>query len=152
MRPMDHNPFKPPQAPVADDPHGKAMPPTSVYAACGLVLGALAIGLLGLLPGVRPPIEGDAVPGWFTLLLVVIFGGVTVVLSYETLRGRNWARWTLLAYLALGWYITAPDLPINFDRAPMAALIDAVGMVMELVAAWLLFFGDGPKWFSGARR
>jgi hypothetical protein len=151
MQAMDHNPYKPPRSDVSDDPHGKAMPPTSVYVACGLVLGALAIGLLGLLPGVRPE-EGDPVPAWFTLALVIIFGGVTVVLSFETLRGRNWARWTLLAYLVLGWYLTAPDLPVNFDRAPMAAVIDAVGMVMELVAAWLLFFGDGPKWFAKAGR
>lgn len=151
MRAMNQNPYQPPRSDVSDEPHGKAMPPTSVYLACGLVLGALALGLLGLIPGVRPT-EAEPVPAWFTVLLVVVFGGVTVVLSYETLRGRNWARWTLLAYLVLGWYLTAPDLPENFDRAPVAALIDAVGMGMELVASWLLFFGDGPHWFRKARR
>jgi hypothetical protein len=148
---MNDNRYQPPRSDISDDPHGKAMPPTSVYVACGLVLAALALGLLGLLPGVRPP-EPEPVPVWFTMLLVLIFGGVTVVLSYETLRGRNWARWTLLAYLVLGWYLTAPDLPDNLTRAPVGAIIDAVGMGMELVASWLLFFGEGTRWFSKARR
>jgi hypothetical protein len=119
-----------------------------VRIACQLILGSLVFGLLTLVPaihGVRPdeaptPIEG-------MLLSIVVFGGLTVWLALLTYRGLNWARWALLAYLILGWWMGAEDMTQDFIHSPLAGMINLACMGMEVVAAGLLFVGRGARWF-----
>jgi hypothetical protein len=110
---------------------------------------SLAFGLLTLLPaihGVRP--DEPPLPIEWTLLMVVGFGGLTVWLAQLTYRGRNWARWALLAYLLLGWWLGAGDLTQDFMYSPLAGMINLSCFAMEVVAAWLLFVGAGARWFD----
>lgn len=139
-----NNPFEPPAAEVAD-PANAPMPP-AVQRACTLVLLALALGVVTLLPGIRPP-EPEEVPFGFTLAVIVFFGGITVALVQVVRRGRNWGRWALLAYLVLGWWLMLDQLNEDFNASPLLGFLDIISVAMEVVAAVLLFKGASARWF-----
>lgn len=146
---MTPNPYAPPGAEVSDPKHMQPAPPPSVRNACLLIGVALVLGMATLLLGVRVPSpEEQSVPRLLTFALVVLFGGLTVWFAFETFRGKNWARWAMLIYLALGWVLVASELNDQLVRAPLSAIINTVCIIMEFMACWLLFFGSGAQWFS----
>ncbi len=122
--------------------------PRGVQRACTLVLVSLAAGAVTMLPGVRPELPGvEPVSPAVTLLVLLVFGGVTVALVRAVQRGRNWARWALLGYLALGWWLGIDQLNEDFLASPLVGLVDMGCIVMEMVAAVLLFWGAAGRWF-----
>ncbi len=143
---MSQNPYSPPAADVADLNRTQAFPPRRVYGACVLILAALVLGVLALLPGIRVPDE-QPIPLWFTLAVVVVFGGITVWFAIEVLRGKNWARWAMLVYLLVGWLLGGTEIPNTFTESPLAAIIEMVCMAMEALACWLLSSGASAQWF-----
>jgi hypothetical protein len=152
---MARNPFAPPGAEVADPASRQLPAPVQVLRACQMIIATLVVGIITLFPGVREPATDDAqVPFLFTLVLIVVFGGLTLLLAARIMQGRNWARWAMLAYLAAGWALVGPELADDFYRSPIAAAIDAISIPVEAVACWLLFTGAGGQWFSAlaARR
>jgi hypothetical protein len=152
---MPPDPFAHPSADAADANAPRPPAPRAVRIACRLVIASLALGLVGLLPDIRlPRPEEAAAPLTFTVGSIVVFGGLTIWLAVEVLRGKPWARWAMLAYLALGWWLGAGDLGDDFLRSPVLGIIDAVCIVMEALACYLLFFGEGARWFAAmaARR
>jgi hypothetical protein len=152
---MTPDPFAPPTAP-SDHADGSWPPrPPAVNLACRLVIASLALGIVSLLPGVRPPRPDDpVVPLAYTLGAVLVFGGLTIWLAIEVLRGKPWARWAMLAYLALGWWLGGGELDDDFMRSPVLGVIDVACIALEAVACGLLFSGAGARWFAAldARR
>jgi hypothetical protein len=145
---MTPNPFAPPRAEVADPP--PQQPPPAVRRACRLVVASMVLGLVTLLPGIAAPVPDDAqVPLFITLAIVAFFGGLTIWLTVAVSRGVHWARWALLAYLALGWVLSGMQFTDEFMRSPISGMIEIVCVVMELVASAMLFFGSGARWFAG---
>lgn len=146
---MTPDPYVPPESEVANSSPQWPKAPKTVSHACRLVLASLLLGLVTLLPGIRPPRPDDAdVPLAFTLGAVALFGGLTVWLVIEVWRGKLWARWGMLAYLGLGWLLGGGEVTDDFLRSPLLGTIDAVCIAMEGVACALLFFGAGAKWFA----
>lgn len=146
---MTPNPFAPPTAEVADVNLSRPQRPQAVNLACRLIMISLALGIVSLLPGIRPPRPDDPlVPLSFTLGAVVVFGGLTIWFAIEVLRGKPWARWVMLAYLVLGWLLGAGEMSDDFLRSPVLGVIDAACIVLELLACRLLFFGAGAQWFA----
>ncbi len=142
------DPFRPPQAEVRDPEAGHGPMPRAVQLACTLVLVSLVIGAVTLLPGIRPEDPAaEPVPLGFTLAMLLFFGGITVWLVRVVQRGRNWGRWALLAYLALGWWLGAGQITDDFNGSPLVGLIDIASIVMEMVAAVLLFLTASGRWF-----
>ena len=149
---MDTNPYRPPATELRDPPRAPAAPPPlAVRSACLLVLASLALGLLTLAPGMRAPEPG--LPDMFAITVgaYIVFGGLTLWFVRRTWQGRNWARWALLVYLALGWALYAATLADEMTTAPMAALVNMVCVVMEATACGLLFMGTGGRWFACVR-
>jgi len=145
---MTPNPFAPPTAEVADVNLSRPPRPPAVNLACRLIMASLALGVVGLLPGLRPPRPDDPVlPLAYTLAAVLVFGGLTIWFALEVLRGRRWSRWVMLAYLVLGWWLGAGEIGDDFMRSPVLGVIDAVCIALEGAACWLLFFGEGARWF-----
>lgn len=144
-----NNPFAPPEAPVADPPTHEPPPPTEIRRACVLILVAMVLGLVTLVPGVRPERPGaEDIPALFTFGLVVLFSALTVWLAVKIYRGTSWARWAMLAYLALGWWLAGSELQETFVGSPVSGAIDVVCIAMEAVACVLLMSGNGARWFS----
>jgi len=146
---MPTNPYQPPSADLADPEAENPHPPVSVRRACQLILGSLALGLLTLMPGIRPVTSQDeAVPFAFTAAFALIFGGLTVWLTVKLYRRKNWARWAMLAYLLLGWLLAGSSLNDDFVQSPIAGIIDIVCIAMEAVACWYIFLGGGAHWYA----
>ena len=146
---MSRNPFAPPGAEVADPVSRQLPAPPQVKLACQMIIATLVVGIITLFPGVREPAAADAeVPLLFTLVLIVVFGGLTLLLASRILQGRNWARWAMLAYLGAGWALAGPNLADDFYLSPIAAIIDAISIPVEAVACWMLFTGAGGQWFA----
>ncbi len=57
---------------------------------------------------------------------------------------RN-ACWLILGALVLGLISLLPEIRVP---APLAGMIDAVCIVMEMAACWKLFLGADAKWFG----
>jgi len=146
---MTPDPFAPPTAEVAEVNTSRPPMPRAVSLACRLIMASLALGIVSLLPGIRPPRPDDPlVPLAYTIAAVVVFGGLTIWFAIEVLRGRPWARWVMLAYLVLGWWLGAGELNDDFLRSPVLGVLDVVCIVLEVAACGLLFSGAGARWFA----
>jgi hypothetical protein len=144
--------MKPPSphpAAQVDRRHADRSRPGDIREACRLILGALAIGLIALWPGLGEPQPDPGVVATVVgVVLVVVFIGLTVWLTRKIWLGKNWARWAMLFYLLLGWVLAVADLNAEMARSPITAIISVVTGVMEMFACWLLFFGAGGQWFA----
>jgi hypothetical protein len=150
---MTPNPFLPPHADVADPAAPPPQAPPAVRRACRLVVASMFLGLVTLVPGVAAPSPEDAqVPVFITLAIVALFGGVTIWLAFAVHRGAPWARWALLAYLALGWVLSGMQFMDEFLRSPISGMIEVVCIAMEFAACGMLFFGSGAAWFAALAR
>ena len=98
-----------------------------------IVAGAyLAVGILGFIAHFHDLLASPSEGVWIELTeLVAAFTGVFL------LRGRNWARW-----LAVGWIAFHVGLSA-FDSMRLVA----VHAVMAALIVWLLFRPDSRRWF-----
>lgn len=153
---MAQNPYEAPEAHVADPVVVTAPRPSEVALACRILWIVFVLGFLTMLPAIRGEWwlvystgsdDGEAglVAG---LVMAVIFGGLFATFVWYTGRGRNWARWALLAYLIFGWIVLVTDFPRSISTTPVAAFLDLVMAVVEVWACRLLFRGPGAAWFS----
>jgi hypothetical protein len=150
---MTPNPFAPPRAEVADSAASEPASPAAVRRACWLVVMSMFLGMSLLVPGVAaPPADDVQVPFFITLAVAAFFGGLTLWLAVAVARGLSWARWALLAYLALGWLLSGLQFSDEFLRSPVAGMIEVVCVAMELAACCMLFFGSGAAWFTEMAR
>ncbi len=129
--------------------------PAEINEACGLVLGSLALSILGSLADAyygepRPPLaEASAASAAWD---VALFFATLLLLPWLVLcvrKRRLWARWALLALLACGWFQVAQDIPVEWPRSAWVALTEGVTTLMEWAAVWLIFFGAGGRWLAG---
>lgn len=149
---MTPNRYEPPGAEVADPQTPHSPVPAPVRSACLLILGGMGLSLLTLIPGVRvADPEVEALSPWVEAAWVGVFVLLTVWLLVMIQRRKNWARWTMLALLGLGWFAIAWEFPEGFMRSPIAGIVDVAVTAMELYAAWLLFSGPAARWFRGER-
>lgn len=147
---MTPNPYQPPGSDVADPPVRRSAVPAPVRSACLLILGGMGLSLLTLIPGLRvQDPELPPMPLWAEALWIGFFVGLTVWLLVLIQRRQNWARWTMLVLLAIGWIAIASDFPASFMRSPVAGVVDLAVTAMEAFAAWQLFTGAARRWFRG---
>ena len=91
--------------PAATSPRGPRIPVVSVLAVAVLflVLGALDVyqGIVPIVSSIgRSRLAGDDV-------LVLVIGVAALVGGWQLLRGRSWARWLLVAWMALHVAVSA---------------------------------------------
>ena len=97
----------------------------------------IAVGSIGLIYHTveeQHPFDGELI--WIVLLrLLAIVGGAFL------LRGRNWARWLLIAWM--GYHVA-----LSVFHSPLELVVHVVFLV---AIAWLLFRPDASAYFRGAR-
>ncbi len=147
---MNHNPFTPPTSEVADPVTSFPPQPSSVRLALQLVIGALVLSVVAyVMPGIRVPTpEEGEISLVMMIVLIVFFSAMTLFFASRVMRGKNWARLALLAYLGLGWFMVGAEFNDNFVRSPLSTLIDIACVAMEVAAMVLLFSGASQRWFS----
>ena len=150
---MPDNPFKPPSAEVADPVSTAPARPLAVRLACQFLLVSLVLSLATLLPGVRTSTPDEQeIPLIFSVIVFGVLVGLSLFLIAKSYEGRNWARWTNLALLTLGWWLVAQDLASGTHLSSIEVTLDVVVVLMELTATWLLFTGIGSYWFKEMSR
>jgi hypothetical protein len=141
--------YAPPTAEVADPKLESFVVPTRVLRACQMFVASTLLGLVTLLPGAAAPAQEWSWLSFGTALVVLLlFGGLTIWLTVKIYRGRNWARWTMLIYLAPSWALGAMQFSEDFMRSPVMGIVILIATIVEVVACGLLFFGGGARWFA----
>ena len=101
-----------------------------------VVAAYLAVGVGGFVVHWRDLLANPSEGVWMELteLLAVITG-------VYLLRGRNWARWLAVAWIAFHIGLSA------FGQVRELVM----HIVMAVVIVWLLFRPESTRWFSAAR-
>lgn len=145
------NPYEPPQAHVADAADIVRGPrPQAVRRAVMAFWIGWTLGLLTLIPGVRENVwDNPEIPAGVTLAVAIVFGAFSAWLIVMVGRGRNWARWAWLVYIAVTYVLMASD-PSGWERqGPVALAADMMSLVLDGYGCYLIFSGEGARWFSG---
>jgi hypothetical protein len=156
---VEHNPYTPPTAPVADPAWNAPLErPTVVTRAVQLLWAAtllgFAFGVYGTL--VRPSedvtIVGELI-GYFVVMSIIL--GISYWIFSAIRKGRNWAR-ILLLLLAILNMVSDLAAPALFERMgwsmPAVTAVELVGYVMQIAltvyAIVLLFSPSARPWFA----
>src|SRR5580765_7488041 len=97
--------------------------PRSVRLACRMILASTLLGLvIHLIAPSDLPHGGPLAVLVQVLLFSALLLGSTIWLIVKIHRGRNWARWTMLLFLAPNWaFWGAMQLPEQITQAPVGA-------------------------------
>jgi hypothetical protein len=136
---VSDNPYAPPKAVVVDptDLVSVAARPQAVTLATHLLWSAFALGAL----------NSAIVGSLSTLAVSVLILGLLGLLTHKISRGRNWARITLLVLVLLGLPGALADVRSLLEQPLLVAAISVVISGLQIVALYLVFTGDGARWF-----
>jgi len=81
------------------------------------------------------------------LAVTFIFSVLAAWLIVWISRGGNWARWTMIALIALGWILAASDPAAIRAQGELALALDGVTFCLELYGSYLILTGEGVRWF-----
>ena len=84
----------------------------------------------------------------FTKLLVYV---TTVFLIYHIGRGKNWARWLLLAIFAIAFPLAILPTFDALSHSPFHTLLGFMQLGLYIVAMAFLFHRSSSDWFSTAK-
>jgi hypothetical protein len=145
---MDRNPYSPPETAVHDpiDRHPARPRPARIALAVRLLWIEFAVSVI------------QAVCDW-AISRDPLFREIIVVVSCVTLpleawviqqiwRGRNWARWVMVAAVILSVLMWWDDLGGTSDDSRVSAILGAVELGLDAVALYLLFSKSGRDWFA----
>jgi hypothetical protein len=157
---MAQNPYEAPSAAVDDPAVAMAPRPPQVTLAIRILWITFGVSLITMHPSIRgdwwnmPGTASATESGLMAGVVVasLIFSAIGATLIWLTGRGRNWARWALLALLIIGWLVTISDFSRSIVETPIAAIADVLIAAAELWACYLLFQGAGAAWFSRGKR
>lgn len=74
---------------------------------------------------------------------------VIIILIYQTGRGKNWARWSMVAIFVA--YLPLEILPLfgEFSHNPVNTLLGCAALVLALIGLVFLFLKESSAWFVG---
>ena len=150
---MNHNPYAPPKAVVADpviDPAPFSRP-HEVTLAARLLWVALALGALNFMVDSVRAASGGSLP-LAAVVISLLTLGLLGWLTQKIAHGRNWARIVFLIMFVAGVPIFFSQLPAMLERSVFATAISSVAIsVLQIVALYLVFIGVGARWFRRRR-
>lgn len=117
-----------------------------------LLWSALVISMLSGIPGVRHGLWNleNAMLTWIYLATMLTVFAAFGFLFYMTGRGENWARWVGLLMFAVGLISSYSDPDEIFAQGSLAAAVDLLTNLMEILAYILLFQKESSRWFKKA--
>jgi hypothetical protein len=146
----DSDPYRPPEAAVADpfSAIDRAPAPAQARRALRFLVTALVLDTISELPGIRGPIpEAEDLPPGLYYGVFAVFALLYATLIVLLAKRHDWARWATFAFLLIGWVGFLVYLAEEITSAPLAALLNAVVCVLETWACVLLFTPPSARWF-----
>ena len=75
----------------------------------------------------------------------------SVFLIYQISNGKNWARWTLMAILAVAIPLGVLPTIDSIEHSPLHAQLGFAQLAAFIIAAILLLMPRSAKWFSSTK-
>lgn len=148
---MPHNPYSPPEAPVADPAALAERPrPKQIAWASWLLWTTVLVGFVSFYVS-DTSLDGipeEQAPYFFAAMiaLMLISAGVYLWLIQRMRTGRNWARIALLALLIIT--ISADFLvPGSLDDTAAYVVTHLLDVALQTLAAVMMFSHPGSTWF-----
>lgn len=123
--------------------------PANIAFAVTLMYAVVAIGFLrtGMTIGRHLDVRTPYVYlGSKTLLYIV-----SVFLIYQISNGHNWARWTLMAILAVAIPLGVLPTFDSIEHSPLHAMLGFMQMAAFVLAAILLFLPQSSNWLRSGK-
>ena len=142
-----HNPYAPPEAPVADAvPEALTEPPRQTLWAIRLIWIAWAIESLATLLHWTPVPAKASGTAW--VLGTVFSAGLIAWITRKLKAGRNWMRITLVVLALIG----IPGLIVeNWLGLYRISWVDVVQQLLGVAATWLIW-RPSREWFRQASK
>ena len=123
-----------------------AAKPGIVKAAVALMYLVVALGIVRTAMTVIRHIEVRT-PDLYIISKALIYV-VSVILIYQISKGRNWARWALMVFLAIAFPLGVLPTFDSIQHNPIHALLGLVQLAAFATAAILLFQKKSSAWFK----
>ncbi len=89
-------------------------------------------------------------PDFFIVTKLLIYAA-SILLIYQIGKGKNWARWTMVAIFVACWPLEILPTFEELSHNPVNAVLGCVSLVLFLVGLVFLFLKESSAWFVGGR-
>ena len=120
--------------------------PGMVSSAVWLLYGLIGIGIIRTAVTVIRHVDVRSPYTLIATKLAIYL--VTVFLIYQISRGKNWARWVLLAFGAIALPLSILPTFDSFSHIPFHSLLGFIQLGLYIAAMLLLFQRNSSAWFS----
>lgn len=147
--PVGRNRYAPPRGAVADPADARAdRRPRSVGVAVLLMAASFLLSVAVDAPVLWGEVATGLQPVWVLAVIGLLYALVAWLIG-RLHRGRNWARWVLLAFsvVSVGLMVADPSLAGDTTIAVVAGIVSTV---LDAVALVLVFTPPGSGWFRAS--
>lgn len=120
--------------------------PGKVDAAVKMLYLLIAVGILRTSMTVLR--HADVRSPYFLITIKLLVYAVTLFLIYKTAKGNNWARWLLLATVALAFPLAILPTLDSITHNPVHSLLGFLQLGLYIVAMFFLFHRSVRDWFG----
>lgn len=120
--------------------------PAKVVTAVRMLYMLIAIGIVRTSMTVLRHV--DVRSPYFLISIKLLVYAVTLVLIYQISKGKNWARWLLLAFVAIAFPLSILPIFDSMAHNPLDTLLGFLQLGLYIVAMIYLFNGRVSRWFS----
>jgi uncharacterized membrane protein len=156
--PVSHDPYSPPASSVADpDAAATLARPIQTTLGVHVLWVVLTLNLLGTVISVLRQGEAlghaeiAAAAVTISLVMVAVVFGLLFWFLWAAGKGKNWARITLTALIAIGVLLVAYKLAFNFRAAPVESTFATVAVLAQVIALVLLYRPESNAWYRAVR-
>jgi hypothetical protein len=90
--------------------------------------------------------EAGAQMLWWMVVLLAIVNALYALLLVLVWRGRNWARWVVVAWCAIGWILTLSTTTL-VDATTADRIVHFAAIAAEIWAFTQIFSKASSPWF-----
>ena len=88
----------------------------------------------------------------FLISIKVVLFAVSLFLIYQVGKGRNWARWSLVAIFVISIPLTILPAFESYSVVPVYTLLGFLQLGLYVFALVLMFHAGSSEWFGIAKR
>jgi hypothetical protein len=145
---MSENPYNPPKSEVRDSPSVRAIaerPRQILLYAVALLWVSLALGIPTAIYDYKKASTEAFAP--FVLVVMILVYALGICLNIFVARGHNWARIVLLIFTGVTILSFIGYIEEYLQDPMVYVVLNALTIVMDGVALYLLFSRPGALWF-----
>ena len=124
--------------------------PRTLKMSLWLLVVSVSAGILAVAVGATPSGTVPASYTWIVVLILLVAvipsGALWIFVAYRAYRGRNWARWLLVIFLALGLLESLPSFISTFS-VTASDFLELLAVLTQAVSVALLFTPTANAWY-----